>query len=67
MKNYLRVAGILLLPMLLSACNTVEGFAKDLQLGGTKIEKTIKGKETEKNEVNKEKPRTQVKKRKKLK
>lgn len=47
MKIYMRIAGILMLPMLLSGCNTVEGFAKDLQWGGTKIEHTIKGQKTE--------------------
>lgn len=47
MKLYLRITGILMLPTLLSGCNTVEGFAKDLQWGGTKIEHTIKGEKAE--------------------
>ncbi len=65
MKNYLRVAGILMLPMLLSGCNTVEGFAKDLQWGGTKIEDTVKGHKTE--EAKPEEKKAPVKKKSKAK
>ena len=42
MKYIKKSLCLLSLPLILSACNTVEGFAKDLQAGGTKLEETVK-------------------------
>lgn len=40
MKNSLKIAGISLLALFASACNTVEGFGQDVETTGEKIEET---------------------------
>jgi predicted small secreted protein len=64
MSHYLKIAGVLMLPVLLSACNTIEGFAKDIQLGGTAIENGINGKKAEEKKAEAEKPKALVTKKK---
>lgn len=38
MNNKFKIIAVLALGALLSACNTMEGFGKDVQKGGEKIE-----------------------------
>ena len=38
MLNFNKISALILLPLFMSECNTIEGFGRDLERGGARIE-----------------------------
>ncbi|MEZ5594100.1 MAG: entericidin A/B family lipoprotein [Gammaproteobacteria bacterium] len=46
LSKYLPLIAALLLPLVLGACNTIEGVGEDIQAAGSKIDKTAEKEKT---------------------